>query len=1322
MFCGSISWFICIFVAVVIAVNCSDSDSITGPDLEVNVLRLRSENPEQSTVVPETEGKETPAVGLSALLDAGEGAVVTLVAGDTRLAAHRAVLASRSAVFEAMFRQDPLEASSGQVAVQDVEGPVLRQLLAYLYTLQAPQLPGMSAQLLAAADKYGVSALKAECELQLAAQLSVETAAATAALAVRHSSDSLKQAAIKFIRAHLVQVIFTRGWADAVHSQPQDMADVYRLLLETPMETSTPAVGDSDRGATPTPATQPHSDHGGTPATAAPPTTQRPAAPPDGNALSLLRYAGAHREANTGTPLQTPSNTTAQRQRPPATADGRTTPATELHSNRGWTSVTAAPPTTLHSTLWPDGSTASTLHTPASTESSVAPTTQLQSNHGDLSRTSASAATPTAASATPSTDSAAITLLRSLSGEQKGRRLIQAAKEGSVEELQALLVAGTDVEAMDGNMTALHWAAKRGHVEVARRLLEAGAEVDARNDRNSTPLQMAAESGHAALVRLLIASNADINARNQYEKTAMHYAAQHGHAEIVNTLLEAGAEVDARNDRNSTPLQMAAESGHAALVRLLIASHADVNARNQYEKTAMHYAAEHGHAEIVNTLLEAGAEVDARNDRKSTPLQMAAESGHAALVRLLIASHADINARNQYEKTAMHYAAEHGHAEIVNTLLEAGAEVDARNDRKSTPLQMAAECGHMAVVRLLIASNADTNAKNQYGSTAMHYAAEHGHAEIVNRLLEAGAEVDTRNGKQSTALHIAAWKGHTAVVRLLVASNANPNAVNQFGMTPLHYAAKHGHSEVAALLLEAGANREARDNDGNTSLDLARLNKHQKLIDMLRLLPGIMCGRSVWWFICIFVAIVTDTSLSDPASNTGSDSEVADNRLRTDKEVEPVQRVKETAAVDLAALLDAGDSAVVTLVAGDTRLVAHRAVLIASSTVFAAILRNNTLEASSGHVAISDVEGPVLRHLLAYMYTLQAPQLHSMAPQLLAAAERYGLSALKAECEQLVAARVSGGSAAATAVLEVRHSSNSLRQAVVDFIKAHLLHVMGQTLHSQREDQVEVSRLLSVPPAKASSPAIAVSRMTPSTQPLSDHSWTRDAAAPTTMSTHDTPPPNSVAIALLSSPATAVSRMTPSTQPLSDHSWTRDAAAPTTMSTHDTPPPNSVAIALLRTLSGEEKGRRLIQAAIQGSMEELQALLAAGVNVGARDMNEWTPLHWAAGKGYEEMVRRLLAAGADVGARDKFQQTPLHLAAWGGRPAVVRLLSASSADPNARDVDGWTPLHSAAFNDETEAATALLEAGADRGAVDNNGKTPLDIARQYNQQQVIDVL
>ncbi|XP_049796631.1 zinc finger protein 493-like [Schistocerca nitens] len=175
-------------------------------------------------------------VSLGAMLDAGDGAVVALVAGDTRLVAHRAVLAARSPVIADMFRHGAPEASSGQLTVPDVEGPVLQELLGYLYTLQAPQLPSMAHQLLAAADSYGVSVLKAECEQQVAAQLSIETAAATAVLAIRHSADSLKQAAVAFIKAHLVSVMATQGWADAMHSQPEDLIEVCRLVSDPPVE------------------------------------------------------------------------------------------------------------------------------------------------------------------------------------------------------------------------------------------------------------------------------------------------------------------------------------------------------------------------------------------------------------------------------------------------------------------------------------------------------------------------------------------------------------------------------------------------------------------------------------------------------------------------------------------------------------------------------------------------------------------------------------------------------------------------------------------------------------------------------------------------------------------------------------------------------------------------------------------------------------------------------------------------------------------------------------------------------------------------------
>ncbi|XP_049798414.1 ankyrin repeat domain-containing protein 65-like isoform X2 [Schistocerca nitens] len=389
-----------------------------------------------------------------------------------------------------------------------------------------------------------------------------------------------------------------------------------------------------------------------------------------------------------------------------------------------------------------------------------------------------------------------------------------------------------------------------------------------------------------------------------------------------------------------------------------------------------------------------------------------------------------------------------------------------------------------------------------------------------------------------------------------------------------------------------------------------------------------MFCRSVSWFIFIFVAVLTAADYSDSHPSAGFDPVLTVYHFGTDNQESPtsgqVQEVKEAAAVDLGTLLDAGDSAVVTLVAGDTRLAAHRAVLAARSPVFAAVFSHGTLEA-----AVPDVGGPLLRHLVAYMYTLQAPQLARMDPQLLVAADKYGLSGLKAQCEQQLAAQLSVETAVATAVLAIRNSYSTLKKAAAAFIKTHIMYVMAtkgwaDALHCQPEDLIEVLKLLSEPPAET------------------------------------------------------------------------------------------------RTLSAAEKGRRLMKAASDGAVQELQMLLAAGADVGATDGNKNTALHWAAWQGHVEAASCLVGAGAEVDAGNWVQNTPLHWAAWGGRPAVVRLLEEASADPNARNVDGDTPLHFAAEHGRTEEAIALLDAGADSGARNHKGKTPVDRARQFNHQHWVD--
>ncbi|XP_049943480.1 ankyrin-1-like [Schistocerca serialis cubense] len=439
-----------------------------------------------------------------------------------------------------------------------------------------------------------------------------------------------------------------------------------------------------------------------------------------------------------------------------------------------------------------------------------------------------------------------------------------------------------------------------------------------------------------------------------------------------------------------------------------------------------------------------------------------------------------------------------------------------------------------------------------------------------------------------------------------------------------------------------------------------------------------MFCKTISWFICIFLATVIATNYNGTDSVTESGPEVTVHYVKTDKPesftVDRVLEGKETSAVDLATLLDAGDGAVVTLVAGETRLAAHRAVLAARSPVLAAMLQ----EAGGSHLSVPGVEGAVLRQLLAYLYTLRAPQLPAVAPHLLAAADRYGLSALKAECEQQVAAQLSVETAAATAVLAMRHNSDSLRRDAVAFVKAHLPRVMAtrgwaDAVADYPQSVAELTRLVSQPPMETSSPD-SNSNSTPTTQPHSEQSD---------------------------------EDQTPST-----------AATPATPCCAS--PPNVTALCLLWSLSAEEKGRRLIEAAKQGTVEELEELLAVGTDVAMGDNIRSTALHWAANRGHTEAVRSLVEAGAVVNARNYWQKTPLHYAAQSGHTAVVEVLVASSADPNVRDDDGWTPLHDAAYYGHAEVATTLLEAGANRRATDDWGRTPLDVARQYNHHQLTD--
>jgi len=136
----------------------------------------------------------------------------------------------------------------------------------------------------------------------------------------------------------------------------------------------------------------------------------------------------------------------------------------------------------------------------------------------------------------------------------------------------------------------------------------------------------------------------------------------------------------------------------------------------------------------------------------------------------------------------------------------------------------------------------------------------------------------------------------------------------------------------------------------------------------------------------------------------------------------------------------------------------------------------------------------------------------------------------------------------------------------------------------------------------------------------------------------------------------------------------------------------------------------------------VDALLAAGADVHAKDDGGWTALHSAGRSGRAEAVDTLLAAGADVHVKDNGGSTALHAACKAGCTRAVDAMAAGRADLDATNNDGWEPLHFAVSKGHTPVVAALLRLGADPTPVCCTGETPLCIAVMLGHREIIDLL
>lgn len=148
--------------------------------------------------------------------------------------------------------------------------------------------------------------------------------------------------------------------------------------------------------------------------------------------------------------------------------------------------------------------------------------------------------------------------------------------------------AKTDTENEDDEW-GLRQAATEGDIQRIRALLAKGVDINAKDDFGWTALRNAVFQENPAAVKILLANKADPNSQDYRDgSTALHWAAQVGHTEIVVALLNAGANPNMRDTfSGSTPLMHAASSGKVATVRALISKGADVNATDKWGESVL---------------------------------------------------------------------------------------------------------------------------------------------------------------------------------------------------------------------------------------------------------------------------------------------------------------------------------------------------------------------------------------------------------------------------------------------------------------------------------------------------------------------------------------------------------------------------------------------------------------------------------------------------------------------------------------------------------------------------------------------------------------
>jgi ankyrin repeat protein len=146
--------------------------------------------------------------------------------------------------------------------------------------------------------------------------------------------------------------------------------------------------------------------------------------------------------------------------------------------------------------------------------------------------------------------------------QTKVDRLIRAALNGDLKQVNALIAERVDLDAMGGlgrdkAQKALVVAAEFGRDEIIKALLAAKADINTQDALGQTALMVAARDNHDTTVALLLNAKANTSLRDKLgKKTALMYASDRGNVNAVKLLLDAKADPMEQDSQGRTTLEI----------------------------------------------------------------------------------------------------------------------------------------------------------------------------------------------------------------------------------------------------------------------------------------------------------------------------------------------------------------------------------------------------------------------------------------------------------------------------------------------------------------------------------------------------------------------------------------------------------------------------------------------------------------------------------------------------------------------------------------------------------------------------------------------